>query len=39
MQKNLAKKITNSEYEKLISNSLQQKESKENLLLTEKSLL
>ena len=36
MQKNLAKKITNSEYEKLISNSLQQKESKEKSIVNGK---
>ena len=33
MQKNLAKKITNSEYEKLISKSLEQKESKEKSIV------
>ena len=36
MQKNLVKKITNSEYEKLISNSLQQKESKEKSIVNGK---
>ena len=36
MQKNLAKKITNSGYEKLISNSLQQKESKEKSIVDGK---
>jgi len=36
MQKNLAKKITNSGYEKLISNSLQQKESKEKSIVNGK---
>ena len=36
MQKNLAKTITNSEYEKLISNSLQQKESKEKSIVNGK---
>jgi len=36
MQKNLTKKITNSEYEELISKSLQQKESKEKSIVNGK---
>jgi len=36
MQKNLTKKITNSEYEELISKSLQQKESKEKSIVSGK---
>ena len=36
MQKNLAKKITNSEYEKLITNSLQQIENKEKSIVNGK---
>jgi len=36
MQKNLTKKITNSEYEKLITNSLQQKKTKEKSIVNGK---
>jgi len=36
MQKNLTKKITNSEYEKLITNSLQEKKTKEKSIVNGK---
>jgi len=36
MQKNLSKKISNSEYEKLITNSIQQKETKEKSIVNGK---